>query len=171
MVASKSKRLSEGDIWHSRATALPPSLPTAPRTRELAPREAARRPCSGTSHGLARHSLTTRSLAESSQHHDSGICLPLTLDEEIGSGRTGNLSCATSAEEPAFRSHTSLRDAGLLPPLPRSWGLWAGTASTPRGGTSLGGLGREHDTINLEQTFIFCAGLVSPWPWVSGNWT
>lgn len=33
----------------------------------------------------------------------------------------------------------------------------------------LEGLGREHDTINLEQTFILCAGLVSPWPQVSVN--
>lgn len=32
-----------------------------------------------------------------------------------------------------------------------------------------GGLGREHDTVNLEQTFIVNAGLVSPWPRGSGN--
>lgn len=50
------------------------------------------------------------------------------------------------------------------PPTPSALNCVPGdSASTWRG------LGREQDTVNLEQTFISCADLVGPRPWVSGN--
>lgn len=75
------------------------------------------------------------------------------------------------AEKPGF----------LKPRLPgrRSWAPAGPSAARPPGRGEqwkslwqrlhLEGLSREHDTVNLEQTFILCAGLVGPWPQVSGN--
>ena len=50
----------------------------------------------------SHQSLTTQFLTDPHNHHDTGICLPLDLEEETSSGKTGNLSFVTSAREPAY---------------------------------------------------------------------
>lgn len=62
-----------------------------------------------------------------------------------------------------------LSDRSWTGPCPADRGSWAGKVVFPEAVPPLEGLDRDHHTVNLERTFILCAGLVGPWPWVSGN--
>lgn len=79
-------------------------------------------------------------------HHDTGICLPLALDEEIGSGKTGNLSRVTSARGACIlKPHVPERSwAPPAPALPHSWGLGGRHSQrSPWRHLHLGGRGRN----------------------------
>lgn len=124
----------------------------------------------GTAHVLGTSGPHTHSLAESSQQPDAGIYLLLWMRKLRFRGWQLVL-CHSWRRSLGFGAMPACQEKlGPSRPGPQPQALGqAEQPSSPWPHLHLEGLGREQDTVNLEQTFILCAGLVGPWPQVSGN--
>jgi len=128
MTASKSKRLSEGDTQHRHMSTPAFSLHACPLPRGPGSRRGGQQhgdqsaaPPTGWHIRASPHALSLNP----HNHHDTGICLPLALNEEIGSGKTGNLSRVTSARGACILK-PRMSERSWAPPAPalrHSWGL------------------------------------------------